>query len=137
MSSSSPGRAKEGSKNKIFSSVPPPALSQKTPTTHFLATWWMNGGDVPLGWFGVVAQWPPQPRLLPLFLPIKIREGEDQKMESVQKENKKKKPERETTREEREHKRGEKEERRAEKVGETERGTKLKEKEEEKKRKKK
>jgi hypothetical protein len=83
-----------------------------------LATWWKKEGDVPLGRFGAAAQWPPQPRLPPLFLPIKIGEGEEKRTE--------KRGKRET---ERPRERYRAEERREK------RGEKLKKKEEEKSRK--
>ena len=78
-SSSSPGCARQG-KKKIFSSpfspTSLPTFAQKDTDQGQplapLSTCWRDGG-------GAAAQWPLQPRLPPLFLPIKTGEGDETK----------------------------------------------------------
>jgi len=72
-----PWTREAGEKKKIFLLFHRQLSLKKTPTTHLLATWWKKEGDVPLGRFGAAAQWPPQPRLPPLFLPIKTGKREE------------------------------------------------------------
>jgi len=74
---------------------------KKTSTYQPLSTCWTDGG-------GAAAQWPPHPRLPPLFLPIKIGEGEEKRRPRTKE---KRKTERERERDQGREKRREKDER--------------------------
>jgi hypothetical protein len=104
---------REQGKKKTFlpyfspSSLPPRA-QKDADTTHLLATWWKNGGDVPLGRFGAAAQWPPRSLSPPCFSPINTgemrgkKEKKDNKRGHEWEQNKGRKRERrENTRKER------------------------------------